>query len=252
MPINAIENIVREHENQPSKRIAQHKLAYEVLEIIHGKEAAKEAEKQHGLVFQGQPVTKKPADGILQSNEDINPQLNKHAPQITAANTPSHHILLPKSLVYNQAMARILYSAGLVSSRSEGHRLASKQGAYVGSRPGASGTMGDQLEFTPVANWFPKDTEKYVIDDDLLILRVGKWKLKIIKIVSDEEFERQGLTAPGWKEEPEPWEDRAKKGTHGQTKSPQWQAKGELWKSKVKEWQPKKSPRNSIIRTINT
>ena len=60
--------------------------------------------------------------------------------------------------------------------------------------------MGDQLEFSPALNWHADETEKYIIDGDLLILRVGKWKIKIVKIVSDEEFERLGLTAPGWKE----------------------------------------------------
>jgi len=50
-------------------------------------------------------------------------------------------------------------------------------------------------------NWNPQETEKYIIGDDLLILRVGKWKVKIVKIISDEEFEKKGLTAPGWKEE---------------------------------------------------
>lgn len=61
--------------------------------------------------------------------------------------------------------------------------------------------MSDALEFTACKNWKPEDTNNFVIDGKLLILRVGKWKVKIVKIVSDEEFEAQGLTCPGWKEE---------------------------------------------------
>lgn len=72
-----------------------------------------------------------------------------------------------------------------------------KGGAYIGSRPGNSGTMGDQLDYTPIKNWDMKETRKHIIDDSLLILRVGKWKVKLIRLVSDEEFERLGLSYPG-------------------------------------------------------
>ncbi|KAK4692532.1 hypothetical protein P7C71_g4697, partial [Lecanoromycetidae sp. Uapishka_2] len=60
--------------------------------------------------------------------------------------------------------------------------------------------MGDQVDFTPAANWAASETAKYLIGDDTLILRVGKWKVKVIKIISDQEFHKQGLTAPGWTE----------------------------------------------------
>lgn len=188
---------MQEHESQPSKRIAQRKLAFDVLELIHGAPAAKEAESQHGLVFHPPPIAKT-ATGDSQKLEDINPLLNPNAQPTTAMNAPSPHLVLPKSLIYKQPFSRVLYAAGLVSSRSEGHRLVSKKGAYVGSKSGGGGSMGNQLEFTPIHNWNPDDTEKYVIDHDIIILRVGKWKVKIVKIISDEEFEKQGLTAPGW------------------------------------------------------
>jgi len=111
------------------------------------------------------------------------------------------HITLPRSLVTDQPIARVLYSAGLVASRSEGHRLCAQKGAYIGSKPSAVGPMSDTLEFSPCKNWKPEDTNNFIIDGKLLILRVGKWKVKIVKIVSDEEFEAQGLMCPGWKEE---------------------------------------------------
>lgn len=201
MPIETISSIMAEHEAQPSQRIAQRKLAFDVLELVHGKESAKDAVLQHGLVFK--PFRTPTPQSALEPGAkppDVNRLLNKDAPITTQNNAPSPHLILPKSLVYKQPISRVLYSAGLVASRSEGHRLAAKKGAYIGSRPGASGTMGDQLEFSPALNWHADETEKYVIDGDLLILRVGKWKIKIVKIVSDEEFERLGLTAPGWKD----------------------------------------------------
>ena len=61
--------------------------------------------------------------------------------------------------------------------------------------------MGDALSFTPVMNWNPAETEKYLIGGNLLVLRVGKWKVKVVKVISDEEFETLGLSVPGWKEE---------------------------------------------------
>lgn len=200
MPIEDIENLLETHSAEPPKRVAQHKLAYEVISAIHGENRAKEAMTQHGVLFPKREAAKS-AEAIVSVDTDVSPLLNPLAPHTTASNTPFAHLLLPKSLVYNQPISRLLHSAGLVTSRSEGHRLAGKRGAYIGSKPGNSGTMGDQLEYTPVTNWDPKNTEKYIIDGDLLILRVGKWKVKIIRVVSDEEYERKGLNAPGWKEE---------------------------------------------------
>lgn len=191
------------HISQPSKRIAQHKLAYEVLEIVHGPMLAMEASQQHRSLFPQRAAVTPPAKPVLSSNPDVSVRLNPKAPQTTFTNAPSPRLTLPYSLIWNQPMSRVLWSAGLVSSRSEGHRLCQKEGAYIGSRPGDSGAMGDQLDFTPAKNWVPSDTNKYIIDNELLILRVGKWKMKVIKIVSDGEFERMGLTAPGWKENDE-------------------------------------------------
>ena len=214
MPTHDINSLMAEHEQQPSKRIAQSKLAREVLEIIHGLAIANEAEAQHALLFRPKAVSMPSdiegsehgldADAITSKNGkpmDISSALNKYAIHTTAANAPSHNVILPRSLVIHQPIARVLWSAGLVASKSEGHRLAAKKGAYIGSRPSASGTMSDHLDFSPCMNWNPADTEKYLIGDDTLILRVGKWKVKIVKIISDKEFEERGLTAPGWKEE---------------------------------------------------
>ena len=206
MPMEEIGSIMTEHNSDPSKRVAQRKLAFDVLDLVHGEELARDAERQHGLVFKPThtPVSKLAIESETKTPEDVSSLLNPNAPITTPNNAPSPQMLLPESLVYNTPVARIFYSAGLVASRSEGHRLITRKGAYVGSRPGASGTMGDQLEFSPVHNWLPTDTEKYIIDGSLLILRVGKWKVKIVKIVSDEEFERLGLTVPGWKDEEKP------------------------------------------------
>lgn len=193
--------------SSPEKRIAQHKLAYGVLEIVHGMNEAHRAAEQHRLLFPGSaantPLNVEPLSnpGVKSSsNPDINRIVNKEAPMISAENTPPPHLTLPKSLVVNTSIANVLHAAGMTSSRSEASRLIMKGGAYIGSRPGNSGTMGDQLDYTPIKNWDMKESRKHIIDDSLLILRVGKWKVKLIRLVSDEDFARLGLSYPGMEE----------------------------------------------------
>ena len=219
MPITQIEEIMVKHLEDPSKRDAQHALARDVIEMIHGVQEAKDAEANHRNLFgakSGQQVSAPPSG-------DVSSSLNEKAPQTHSYNMPPVNVVLPTSLVYNQPFARVLCSAGLVSSRSEGHRLAAKQGAYIGSRADGTGRMNEDVSFTPVKLLDPFRTKDYIIDGDLMILRVGKWKIKVVKIVSDEEFERRGLDAPGWKEEektpeevePEPLKQISKKGQRG-------------------------------------
>ena len=112
-------------------------------------------------------------------------------------------VTLPESLVFNQPFNKILWSAGLVSSKSEGHRVIVNNGAKVGSRPGDSGPMSDQLSFTPIRPWDAEKTKEFVLNGNLLMLKLGKWKLKAVHIVPDEEYRAQGLTAPGWETESE-------------------------------------------------
>ena len=232
MPISMVKSIMDEHQTQPSMRIAQRKLAVEVLELIHGEKVAREAEAQHRVIFNPPPISAAVEKKLQQPNTaDINPLLNPNAPHISSANAPSPHLILPQSLIYGQPIARVLYAAGLVSSRSEGHRLVAKQGAYIGSRPGASGTMSDALEYSPAANWHPDDTERYIIDGDLLILRVGKWKVKIVKIVPDLEFRERALTAPGW--------DDDNDHDHDVTFSPQKREDRRRWDQDTQPWRRK-------------
>lgn len=197
---------MEKHRQDPSKRVAQHMLAREFVELIHGPEASQNAEAEHRQIF------KLKSSSRAQSNATATPENgsigdwnpgggDKYAPKTNAFKMPSPNATLPRSLVYNQPIHKVLWSAGLVSSRSEAHRLVVNNGASVGSRADHKGNMSDDLAFTPIKTWEGKDTNKFIIDGNLIILRIGKWKLKIVRIISDEEFEDRGLTAPGWKEE---------------------------------------------------
>lgn len=201
-PLNELEKLMEEHNKDASKRVAQHKLAKEVLRIVHGQKIAEDTEQEHRSLFK-KPLTslpQMPAKANRESPPDVNRVLNETAPIVNADSPPFRSLTLPKSLVYNQPISRVLYHAGMVASRSEGHRMIVNKGAYLGARPGGTGTMSDQVDWTPATNFEGKETENYIIGGDTLFMRVGKWKVKIIKIISDEEFEEQGLMAPGWEE----------------------------------------------------
>ncbi|KAL8946475.1 MAG: hypothetical protein Q9222_007136 [Ikaeria aurantiellina] len=209
MPIRNINEVMAEHGKDPGSRIAQRRLAREALEIIHGQETTRTVEAQHGILFRpSKTAMRREARAARQSDSnastspkttDMNFLVNKQA----GPDKPGSggQVVLPRSLVVSRQISRVLYAAGLVGSRSEGHRMMAAKGAYIGSLPGKQHTtMPDHVEFTPALNWDDEYINKFIIDDKLLILRVGKWKIRIIKIVPDEEFERLGLDAPGWQE----------------------------------------------------
>ena len=193
---------MEEHQKAPPKRIAQHKLAREVLRIVHGQKLAYEAELEHARIFNRSSALNPKSDGDEhQSMDHVDMTVPFNNGDNRDNRPPTSSLVLPKSLVYNQRISHVLYHAGLVPSRSEGFRLVSKKGASVGARPSSTGPLGNQVDWSPAANWDGKETEKYILGDDTLLLRVGKWKIKVIKIISDEEFEEKGLSAPGWKED---------------------------------------------------
>ena len=210
VPLSEISSLMAENDKDRGKRLAQRRLAFEVLCVVHGEKEAKAAKHQSQAIFGSNSDSDTPnalkntfssSEPEKLPNSDWNFAVNKYAPHVTSADRPAANITLPRSLVVNQPLSRVLYAAKLVSSRSEGHRVVVERGAYVGSLPGQKGGMGDKLEFNRVVNWQPGETERFIIDGSLLILRVGKWNVRLIRIVSDEEFEKLGEEAPpGWEE----------------------------------------------------
>ncbi|OGE51732.1 hypothetical protein PENARI_c012G09063 [Penicillium arizonense] len=214
IPLPEIAAIMEEQNKDPSKRVAQHALAFDFVELIHGKDEADAVALQHRQLFRPRsstgtptplPKSSTPPSSHVQSPTAgfDNPQSgNQYAPQTNFANMGDIKVTLPRSLVINQPFNKVLWSAGMVSSKSEGHRVIVNNGAKVGSRPGDSGPMSDALSFTPIRPWGAEKTQEFVLNDNLLMLKLGKWKFKAVHIVSDEEFRKQGLTAPGWETEP--------------------------------------------------
>lgn len=254
LPINTIAGVMGAHANDKSRRLAQHTLAYEFVALIHGQDAAKSVQNQHKTLFANRTNPKlsallagqsggKTSTGINYAEAvpeadkppvPINPlhthqelrlrqrgdhssaSSNKYAPQVNATNAPAAHTILPKSLIADRTIAVVLWSAGLVKSRSEGHRLGEAGGAYIGRRAGDDITMRDQVEFRPAKIADPSMMWHNVIqeteaekqqegEEGLLVLRVGKWKVRICRIVSDEKYKAmlssgECAEAPGWTE----------------------------------------------------
>jgi tyrosyl-tRNA synthetase len=197
MPMESIQEVMAEQMADPSKRVAQHRLAHEVVALIHGEEAARDARKQHQMMFsKGGPaiplVTREPGE------EYIAPSGRPTTPN----NAPRIDMILPESLIMGKSIGRIMFAAGLADSAKAGHRLAEQQAAYVGGLPGRGPGKGEamdpsQLTWNPVKLWFPQETLKYLIDGKLLILRKGKHNVRVIQMVSDEEYKKSGQQYPG-------------------------------------------------------
>jgi tyrosyl-tRNA synthetase len=211
MKLEDIDELVREHMESPSQRIAQHKLASEFVELVHGKEAARNAEDQHRLVFGGPSNF---PDG------DVKPALAGlgalSLSQVDLNNRPKTQMKLPRTLIETKSIGKILFAAGLAASASDGHRLAAQQAVYIGGSPTAHKLpMNDgALSFAPIKPWKPEETKTYLIGGNLLILRRGKHNIRIIEVVEDEEYDKLGLEYPG-----KDRDDRAKTGEENQAKS---------------------------------
>jgi len=163
------------HAADPGKRLAQHLLASEVLELVHGRETAEITRSQHQAMR--------------------NPSLASQG-QSTGERT-----ILPRSLVAGAPFARIMWHAGMTATKSEAARLVKSGGVYVASAsaPGGAAGQESELKFAQIKDQKPEDIESFS-KDGLIVLRTGKWKVRVVEVVDDEVFESEGHEAPGWAE----------------------------------------------------
>jgi tyrosyl-tRNA synthetase len=201
LPLSDIQILMEQHRVDPPKRTAQHTLAFEVVSLVHGPDIAIREQQQHNQMFGGRPLTTlhpgtRPAEYGTEDNAVYQP-IEGHP--VTANNAPKAEMQLPESLILGKSIAKILHAAGLAASSSEGNRLAAQQGAYVAGAPGPDkqGLIPGNLTWTPVKTWFPGETKKFLIDGKMLILRKGKHNVRIIEMVSDEEWKKSGKMYPG-------------------------------------------------------
>ncbi|TDZ66109.1 Tyrosine--tRNA ligase [Colletotrichum trifolii] len=189
IPTEDITKLMASHAENRAKRLAQHTLAFEVLSLVHGADVAIREQQQHKFMYSKGNVAA--ATQTTEGSASTGP--------VTLNNAPAMDLQLPRDLIYNGGIARILFAAGLVPSVSEGHRVARVAGAYVAAAPGKDmrGLVPGNLDWTPVKLWFPQDVPKFLIDDRVLIIRRGKHNVRIIEVVSDEDWEASGKDYPG-------------------------------------------------------
>lgn len=173
VPTPDISTIMEEHNADPGKRIAQHLLASEVLEMIHGREEAEKTRSEHQML-------RKPSLASLSSQATVG------GDQLVGQDV--NRITLPKSNVLNTPISHILYRAGLVKSKSEGSRMIEKGGLYV-----ASNDDNADLNFVKIKDQSAEDVASLLVDN-LLIFRLGKWKVRVIEVVDDDLLDHTKMT----------------------------------------------------------
>ncbi|KAI0975157.1 tRNA synthetase class I [Xylaria arbuscula] len=199
IPLDQISKIMEQHNLDPSKRLAHHTLAFEVLALVCGLHEAEATQQRHMQMFsKDMPLLVTPTStGEIESYPHrVTP------PSASLAFTFRPDIQLPESLILGKSIAHILYASGLAESATDAHRLVAHQGAYVGGAPGRSARDNEimregEVAFQPVKNWFPGDTKNFLIDGKVLILRRGKHFIRIVEMISDEKWKASGKAYPG-------------------------------------------------------
>lgn len=113
LDLDAIDEVVADHESAPHRRIGQRRLASELTSIVHGEEAAASAKAASDVVFGGS-VTDQAETTFAMLSAEIPTSAHDRAELDDGAN------LVP-----------LLVAAGVVSSKSEAGRLLAQNGISV-------------------------------------------------------------------------------------------------------------------------
>lgn len=177
LPLTTIAETMADHVQAPEKRIAQHKLAREFVELVHGPEDAEAAEKQHRFLFAQSSLKK--AD-VFKSEPDA---------------------VVPSSMVIGSPFAIALKLAGLSKTKSQGARLIKNGGGYLLTSSSSENTE-EELSFVPIISLDTHlVTEQHLMSTaestwPRMVMRSGKRKVCVIEIVSDEEMRKRKLKFP--------------------------------------------------------
>lgn len=198
LPQSDIEEVMAQHMKDPPKRVAQHLLAYEVLWLVHGKKTATQAQQQHSSIY-GSKVTL--ASTTHDGTQDLEQYEPPHGGVTTSSNRPRVDMRLPRRLLEG-TLARMVWACGLATSASDANRSIKAGGIYLGGAPGQhglkqTGMNPSQLSFSPARAWHHETNKSYLIDDKIMLIRKGKHNLRVIEFISDEQFDKSGMTYHG-------------------------------------------------------
>ncbi|KAF2273678.1 tyrosyl-tRNA synthetase-like protein [Westerdykella ornata] len=232
LPLEEIDLVMNAQLQDPSKRVAQHLLAKEVVELAHGAFAAKVAEQAHrdaysagasvynsrvlesalGLAAErdkAKPPSHNDGTWVRDKNGNlVGQKMMEYKKQFAAGSSkagmenvsadrdPSNVVTLPKELFAVNSFPRLMYAAGLTSSRSEAHRLIASGGAYVVDPSTGSPADPSVLKWHAI-NKADKPSN-YIINAQAIVLRSGKSKIRICRMMDTEEFRARQLTCPSW------------------------------------------------------
>ncbi|CZR55816.1 related to tyrosine--trna ligase precursor, mitochondrial (cyt-18) [Phialocephala subalpina] len=191
MPLEDITTLVKESMKSPEHRKAQHKLAAELVELVHGREEAIAAEQQHHLLFKN--------PGSLSELVRLEDAAAKDD-IVTLNNKPQVNTKLPRHVIFQRSIGKILHAAGIARSTTDGHKLVAKEGAYIGTSPHErmEPMNSGYISWGKIlGSWKPEDVRKFLVHDDLLIFRKGKHNIKIVQVVPDDQYAVSGDWYPG-------------------------------------------------------
>ncbi|KAH7079104.1 tyrosyl-tRNA synthetase-like protein [Paraphoma chrysanthemicola] len=221
LTMDEIRLLMGEQRRDESKRTAQHILAREIVELAHGAADARKAEAAHKEAFSHGTNTfplsllrnklaaiQKPENKFGMISAKRHMELIAHKANFAASSTaqatpsttvdPAAHgadndiISLPLSALLPGSFPRILHAAGLASSKSEAHRLIAKKGAYVVVPNSGETESPTALQWVNIEAGATADPNHFLVDFEALILRAGKSRIQIVRVVTDEKYE-EGL-----------------------------------------------------------
>lgn len=127
LSLEELAEVVTEHERAPERRVAQLRLAWEVTELVHGREASEGAAAASAVLFGDDPHDAAPATF-----------------EILAAELDTTDLAM-SALQGGQDPVDLLSNTSLVASRSEARRTVAQGGLYVnGRRVGENERITDQ------------------------------------------------------------------------------------------------------------
>lgn len=203
----------------PSKRLAQHILAREIVELAHGAAAAQQAITAHKDAFgQGahtfsllslrnsiaehKSTVVAAKEGMGKMDKELFEYKKAYAASSTTQsvsdttseqqkNVNENIVTLPLSMLQPGSFPQILHAAGLASSKSEANRMIANNGAYVvvpNSGPSENPTA---LKWSRIKPEKDVDPNHYLVDWEALVLRSGKTKIQICRVVRDDKLEKK-------------------------------------------------------------
>ena len=151
LPLEEVDEIMQKHHDNPSKRLANHKLAAEMTHMVHGEDELKSVLFATRLLFP----------------QDFDQSINLTADAILSAFKKTV-IQLPRAQVIDQKVTSLLRDCKLVKSGKEASQLISSGGLY-------------RLD-ERITNPHEVISDTWLIDGEVLLLRKGRNQFLVVQV----------------------------------------------------------------------